>query len=350
MKINVYAMLKTLLFTLQNGKSLSNGIGLLAKTAKTKKERNIYNKIYEDLREGSTFSSSLQKNKIGSFDITQFINMAEHSISFKSALEKIIHYIEIKDKFERESNDTISLPIIYFFIATLTVLGVKFFGVPIQMAKMQEYSQEINVLISNHLENAQLMADILFITLVVVASYFIILLIALFSQHRIAQGMAKELALILPFTSSIVLKFEKFMLFSMIGEMLKSGISLKNVMKSAIATTTVLKFKKAFQISLKSMKRDGKIIFHSYLYDNLEQELLVGVGSSYQVGTVLLEISDRARIDALELSTKFFRMITLSAIILMAFAVFIEFYTVVLTQTLIQKGLIDLTRGLGVSQ
>ncbi len=42
------------------------------------------------------------------------------------------------------------------------------------------------------------------------------------------------------------------------------------------------------------------------------------------------------------LTTKFFRIITLMSIFLMAFSVFIEFYTIVLTQILIQKGMIDL--------
>ena len=46
------------------------------------------------------------------------------------------------------------------------------------------------------------------------------------------------------------------------------------------------------------------------------------------------------------MSTKFFRMITLLSILLMAFAVFIEYFTVVLTQILIQKGFIDASRTL----
>jgi len=49
----------------------------------------------------------------------------------------------------------------------------------------------------------------------------------------------------------------------------------------------------------------------------------------------------------MKLSTKFFRLITFISIFMMAFAVFIEFFTVVLTQILIQKGMIDATRGLG---
>jgi hypothetical protein len=77
---------------------------------------------------------------------------------------------------------------------------------------------------------------------------------------------------------------------------------------------------------------------------------LLGAGSSSQIGLVMSEISSRAKTDALKLSTKFFRLITVISIFLMAFAVFIEFYTVVLTQIMIQKGLIDLTRGTGTFQ
>ena len=60
----------------------------------------------------------------------------------------------------------------------------------------------------------------------------------------------------------------------------------------------------------------------------------------------MLEISSRAKTDAMVLSSKFFRLVTIMSIFLMAFAVFIEYYTVVLTQILIQKGLIDASKGM----
>lgn len=347
MKINLYTMLKTLLFTLQNGKSLSSGMHLLATTAQTKKERNTYLKIYDALKDGSTFSGALKANHIGSSDVLQFITMAERGISFKSALEKIINYLEVKEEFERESNDKITLPFIYFTLASLVVLGTKFIAVPIQIERAKEYSQEIINLISNHLAIAQIMADALFISLLIVASYFMILMIALFSHSNVTQGIAKQIGLLLPIISKIVVKFEKFMLFGLLGEMLQGGISFKNSIQSAIDTSTVSSFKNALKESLASIKNDGKFIFHSTLYDDIEKGLLLGVGSSFQVGAVMLEISSRARTDALKLTTKFFRTITFLSIFLLAFAVFIEFYTIVLTQILIQKGLIDLTRGPG---
>mgnify|MGYP000651418693 CR=1 FL=1 len=199
-------------------------------------------------------------------------------------------------------------------------------------------------IISDHLLMAQLMSDVLFISLLFVASYFILLMTALFSYSNVVQGIAKQIGLVLPVISKIVIKFEKFMLFSMLGEMLKSGISFKKAIQSAIDTSNVRSFKKALKESLSSIKNDGKFILHSTLYDDLEKGLLLGVGSSQQIGEVMNEISNRAKADALALSTKFFRMITALSIFLMAFAVFIEFYTVVLTQILIQKGLIDMTR------
>ena len=345
MKINIYTMLKTLHFTLQNGKNLSSGMHLLATTAQTKRERKTYLQIYSDLKDGSTFSGALKKSRIGSSDVLQFISMAEQGLSFKNALEKIVTYLEAKDAFERESNEKTTLPFVYLFIASLIVIAVKFFAVPYQLNEAKEYSKEIISIIGTHLEIAQIMSNTLFILLLIVAGYFIILLTALFSHSFIIQGVAKQICLILPFTSSIIVKFEKFTLFSMLGEMLKGGISFKKAMNSAIETASVLKFKRALQESLESIKHNGKFIFHSTLYDDIEKGLLLGVGSSMQVGTVMVEISSRARVEALRLSSKFFRMISVLSIFLMAFAVFIEFYTVVLTQILIQKGLIDLTDG-----
>jgi type II secretory pathway component PulF len=251
----------------------------------------------------------------------------------------------VKDEFERESNEKITLPFIYFFLASLIVLGVKFVAVPYQLNEAKNYSKEIIKLIGNHLEIAQIMTDALFIMLSIVASYFFILLIALFAQSRLVQAIAKQIALYLPFSSKIVIYFEKFIVFNMIGEMLKSGISFKKAIESAIEATTIKRFKSAFSESLYKIKNEGKFILHSNLYDKTEKGLLTGVGSSAQTGEVMLEISERARADALFSTTKFFRLITVTSIMLMAFAVFIEFYTVVLTQILIEKGLIDLQRG-----
>ena len=338
-------MLKTLLFTLENGKSVSSGIQLLANTAKKKSERKTYQTIYEDLKEGVSFAESLNRHRLVSLDVLQFITMGEKGMSFKSSLQKIIQYLEIKEDFHRESNDKTTLPFLYFFLAFLIVIGVKFFAVPYQVERSLEYGKEIIALVGAHLDRAQLMSDILFTSVLVIATYFIILLIALFGESPFVQNIAKQLALILPLSSRIVMKFEKFMLFSMMGEMLLSGISYKKVMESAIATATIGYYKKALKESMESIKNEGKFILHPSLFDDTEIGLLTGVGSSAQIGTVMIEISKRAKSDALILSTKFFRLIVVLSILLMAFAVFIEFYTVVLSQILVQKGLIDMVKG-----
>jgi len=344
MKINIYTMLKTLHFAVKNGKSISSAMNLLANSAKTKQEKKIYTKIYDDIKNGYSFSKALFQHKLASLDIVNFLNMAEKGTNFRLSLEKLIHYIEVKNEFQRESESKTSLPIIYFSIASLIVVGVKFFAVPYQISEAAGYHKMVRDMVANHLHLAQVMTDILFISLVLVASYFFILLAALFSQSRTMQAFAKQFALILPLSASIVMKFEKFILFSMLGEMLQSGISFQKAMSSAISTTTVSKFQKAIKSTLDIIKHDGKFTLHPHLYDDLEKGLLTGVGSSKQIGSVMLEISDRARTDALRLSSSFFRLITVLSILLMAFAVFIEYYIVVLTQLIIQKGMLDATK------
>lgn len=345
MKINIYAMLRTLLFSIENGKNITSGIELLSKNTKSKKEKRIYDEIANDLKEGTTFSQSLSKHKVGSIDAVHFIAMAEKGVSLKTALKKILNYLKVKDEFQRESNEKISLPFIYFTLASFVVIGVKFIAVPMQIEKASQYSKEIIDIIAGHLDVAILMTNILFISLLVVAGYFLSTLLALFSESRNMQKICKNIALKLPFTNKIIIKFEKFVIFSMLGEMLQSGIPYKKAIQSAIETTNITHMKKAFKESLESIRTEGKFILHSKLFEGIEQDLLTGVGSSHQIGTVLSEISNRAREDALSLTTKFFRIIILCSILLMTFAVFIEFYTVVLTQILIQKGLIDSVKG-----
>jgi len=338
-------MLKTLLFTLQNGKNISSGMQILCNSTTSSKEKKIYTKIYNDIKDGVSFSDAISRQKITSRDTIEFIAMAERGVNFKNSLEKIVHYLEVKENFKRESSDKTSLPTIYFLISSIVVLGIKFVAVPMQIERSLEYSDEIIALISNHLSIAQLLTNILFMLLVFFGGYFLLLLIALFDKSYTIQNKAKKIALFLPFASSIILRFEKFALFSMLSEMLSSGITYKNALQSGIYSTSVKKFQIAMIETLSHIKKNGKFIYHPSLYEPIERELLAGTGSSKQLGLMMQEISLKAKAEAIELSTKFFRMVTFVSIFLMAFAVFIEFYTVVLTQIIIQKGMIDASRG-----
>jgi len=344
-KIQINNMLKTLAFTLENGKSLSSALDLLSRTTSGKNEKKVYASIYNDVKEGVAFSQSLKKHKVGSIDTIQFISMAEKGLNFKESLKNIIDYIEVKETFERDTSEKTTLPFLYFVLAVVVVIGVKFFAIPYQMEKtMDGYPEEIMDLIVNHLNIAQIMTDVLFVLTLVIALYLILLIVALFGKSTVTQAIAKSINLNLPFSSRIIKKFEKFMIFSMAGKMLQSGISYKFVINATMQTTTIKSFKFAFQNTLETIKNNGKFVFSSVLYDDLEKELLVGVGSSRQIGLVMTEISERAKADALKLTINFFRMITGLAMFLLAFAVFVEFWTVVLTQILIEKGLIEMQK------
>ena len=338
-------MLKTLSFTLENGKSLSSALELLSRTSSDAKDKKTYTSIYNDIRDGVVFSRSLKKHKVGSLDIIQFIGMAEKGLSFKKSLKNIIEYIEVKEDFQRETSEKTTVPFLYFILAVVVVLGVKFIAIPYQLTKTDGYGYEIMKIINDHLHVAQIMTDILFVLTMAISAYLIVLIIALFSTSTTTQAVAKEIGMVLPFISQILKKFEKFMIFSMLGRMLQSGISYKNVLHSAIQNTTIRSYKNAFQSTLDTIKNNGQFVFSHTLYDDLERELLLGVGSSYQVGSVMLEISSRAKADALKLTMNFFRLITAMALFLLSFAVFVEFWTVVLTQILIEKGLIDMQKG-----
>jgi len=341
-KADAYPMLKTIVLNLQNGRSLPQALGQLCENSTKKRERKAYEKIRESLRQGESFSTSLEHYCLCPKEVISFVAMAEKGLYFNQALAKVVEYIEVKDSFKEESSDKLTMPSIYFFLAVVVICGIHFIALPMQFSNAQAYSAEVLSLIEKHLEFAKVMSMGLVISLGIVAFYFFVTILALFSRDRILYNMSAIVVRYLPFSRKIVLRFEKFMVFTILSQMLHSGIGFKKSIEAIISSGDMKFFQQSFSKMLSQMKIDGFLAYPKEIFDANERSLLQGVGSNNQMASMLFSLASRNKTEAMNLSKRFFRYITLSAILLMAFAVFIEFYVVVLTQVILQKGLIDL--------
>ncbi len=341
MKPDLLSLLKTLQLSLENGKSLTNALMLLQAVTKEKSEQRVYAKMTKAIQEGASFSKSIEKYVSPSPDIIQFISMAEKGGSFVKTLKSVVNYLEIKNRFYQESNDKIALPLIYFTLTSIVVIGIRFFAIPFHMQEATTYDPKIQAVIADHLQTAQNLSDGLFGALVIFSIYFFIVMIALFNFTGLLQGLAKQYASFLPISSKIIGYFEKFMLLSLLSEMLKNGVSLKTSFKAATSSTLVPSIAKQFNTVLDRLSRGEKNFWEIEFFEEIEQRLLAGAGNITQLGDMLGQFSDRSRLNALTLATKFFRVITIISILLLAFAVFVEFFTIVLTQVLIQQEFIN---------
>lgn len=345
MKIEATPFLQTLHLTLKSGKNLSEGLKLMEGFGSDTDEHRVYSAIRQDLQRGIPFSEAFGTHVSAPRDIVQFIGMAEKGAAFGTMLARVLHYLEMKEKFYRESNDKIALPILYFMLSTLIVLFVRFYAIPDHIHESLQYDPAIQKLIADHLSIAQTMGDALFGLLLMSGSYFLIVMVALFSQKEVIQGIAKPVALILPVSSKLLRHFEKFLLLTLLGEMLQNGISFKRAIESAQISTDVTEFKEGFEEMLQRVTRGEHDRWKISFFEELEQRLLMGAGSMKQAGAVMVQLAEHARLNALMLGSRFFRLISVISILLMALAVFVEFFTVVLTQVLIQKGMISAVDG-----
>ncbi len=346
MKLDVMAFLQTLHLTLKSGKNLGEGLKLMEGFSPNTKESKTYADIRQDVQQGIPFSTAFGRHISAPKDIVQFVAMAEKGASFRKMLEKVLHYLELKEKFYRESNDKIAVPILYFVLSTIIVLFVYFYAIPQHIAESLQYDPAIQKLISEHLRIAQRMGDFLFGLLLVSTSYFLIVMAALFSQRGTVQGIAKSLALFLPVSSKMMRYFEKFMLLTLLGEMLQSGVPFRRAIESSAESTDIGEFEKGFKEILESVSLGNQHWWNVSFFEAIEQQLLMGAGSMVQVGEVMVQLADHARTNALALGSRFFRLVSVISILLMALAVFVEFFTVVLTQVLIQKGMISAVDGI----
>lgn len=341
MKPDLLTLLKTLQLSLENGKSLTSALLMLEKIAKNKSEKHIYSEMTQAIQEGTNFSKTLEKYVSPSPDIVQFISMAEKGGSFVKTLKSVVNYLEIKNNFYQESGDKFGLPFIYFTLVAIVVIYIRFFAIPLHLEEALTYDPQIQVVIADHLHMAQNLSDILFTFLILFALYFFIVMIALFNSSGLLEGIAKRIASILPLSSRIIGYFEKFILLSLLSEMIKNGVSLKTAFKVAAASTLVPTVSKEFSTTLERLSRGEKNFWEISFFDEIEQHLLAGAGNVTQLGEIMSQFSNRSRLSALAAATKFFRFITILAILLLAFAVFVEFFTIVLTQVLIQQEFIN---------
>lgn len=341
MKPDILSLLKTLHLSLENGKSLTNALALLQSITKNKSEQRIYKQMTKAIQEGASFSKSVEKYVSPSPDVIQFISMAEKGGSFVKTLKSVVNYLEIKDRFYQESNDKIALPMIYFTLTTIVVTGVRFLAIPFHLEEASTYDPKIQVVIADHLHMAQNLSDVLFGLLLLFAAYFFIVMIAVFNYTGVTQGLAKRYASLLPISSRIIEYFEKFVLLSLLSEMLKNGVSLKTSFKTAATSSLLPSVAKQFNLILERMRRGEKNFWEIPFFEEIEQRLLSGAGNIIQLGDMIEKFADRSRLNALTAATEFFRVITVVSILILAFAVFVEFFTVVLTQVLIQKEFIN---------
>ncbi|DAB38275.1 MAG: hypothetical protein A2023_02955 [Sulfuricurvum sp. GWF2_44_89] len=341
MKPDILTLLKTLQLSLENGKSLTNALTLLQNTTENKDERTAYENITRSIQEGASFSKAVERYVSPSPDIIQFVAMAEKGGSFVKTLKSVVNYLEIKNKFHQESNDKIALPLIYFSLTAIIIIFVRFFAVPFHLSEAKTYDPKIYEVIVEHLNMAEVLSNVLFGGLLLFSFYFFVVMIALFSYTEVIQGLAKRAASHLPMASKIIEYFEKFILLSLLSEMLKNGVSLKIAFQTAANSTLVPHIARQFEGILSQVSRGEKNFWIIPFFENIEQQLLAGAGNVAQLSDMLGQFADRARLNALTMATKFFRIITIMAILLLAFAVFVEFFTIVLTQVLIQQEVIN---------
>jgi type II secretory pathway component PulF len=341
MKPDILTLLKTLHLSLENGKSLTNALNLLQNTAKNKDERKAYANITRSIQEGSSFSKAIERHVSPSPDIIQFVAMAEKGGGFIKTLRSVVHFLEVKNRFHQESNDKIALPLIYFSLTAVIIIFTRFFAVPFHISEAKTYDPKIYEAVAGHLDMALILSNVLFGGLLVFTAYFFIVMVALFNFTGIIQGIAKKYASYLPMASKIIEYFEKFILLSLLSEMLKNGVSLKTALQTAANSTLVPKISKQFEGILFQISRGEKNFWGIPFFEEIEQHLLAGAGTVTQLGNIFGEFADRARLNALTMATKFFRIVTIMAILLLAFAVFVEFFTIVLTQVIIQQEVIN---------
>jgi type II secretory pathway component PulF len=327
--------------SLSSGKSITFALNLIKNQSKSKFEKKRIDKAILQIKQGERISDALHENKIFDDDITSYIKIAESSSNFLKMLNQILQFLEEKNNFLSESKEKISMPIIYFILALVTIIGVKFYAIPQQIQQISSYSDKIKALVSEHLLEAHLIANTIFIIDILVFMILIIFLYSIYGTKYFTKSI-KFISLHIPFVAKVIFLFDKFFTLLFLGNILKGGIDIKKSVNIILRYTTNIKISKYFEEIIQKMKYgESKIFISNKIFTNFENDLVVSATNSEQLGDTFEKISKYAKSEAYSRFTSFFRFLTFFSIFILTATVFLEFYAIVVTQLIIQSNIIN---------
>jgi type II secretory pathway component PulF len=314
-------------------------------------EKRKSKKVMTLLKEGHSITDSFKKARFLSKELISYIAIAEKSPNMRESMKNILEYLEDRNNFLKKSKEQISLPILYFVLALITILVVKFYAIDYQLQEATKYKGIIKAQIDIHLANASMYADIIFGILMVGMFLLFSFLYSIFGKSFGLQIVAKVIVSYIPMMARVSDYFEKFFILSLLGQILKSGVTLPKSLVITKDAVSNIKIKGSIEEMIEKIKYgDKSYLVDSGLFTNIQKGLFLGVRNSKELGENFLKLGQTSKDDAYFNATKFFRFMTIFSIAMLAMTVLLEFYSVVMTQMIVQKSYMIESLGSGAGR
>lgn len=279
---------------------LLDGLQMLYAQAKKKKEKNLINKIVENISQGSFLSSSLEKTKprFNMFAI-QIIRTGEMTGNLSANLRYVSEELKKRQILFQKIIGAFFYPLCIGF-ATVGVTGMITLYIlpkitPIFSSLRAELPMSTRILISFH----SLVKNYWVIVLLVLLMFFTFFVI-LWKKSKPFKIAVQYLCLKIPIFGQIFRFYEMTQTFRALGLLLKSGVTLKDAIKNVSDGCCADIYRKEYLLLSQSVSR-GLPISHFLAYKEtlfptmLSQMLSVGEssGNLVEVSTYISEYYER---------------------------------------------------------
>lgn len=160
------------------GIPLIESIGILAKQAKEKKTKNLYNRLVFELTSGETFSEAL--NKQGVVFPRLLINMVKTSEltgNLTGVLDDMADYYKTSDENRKQIISAMTYPAVIFIVAIVVLVYIVLYVVPSFTDMYSQIGSELPVITKVIMNLSDFLAANLLYVILVIISIFIILTI-----------------------------------------------------------------------------------------------------------------------------------------------------------------------------
>lgn len=280
---------------LKAGISLIDAFRILAKQAKKKEVRKIYDMVVYDLLSGESLSDAFERQpKVFPKLLTNMVRSAELTGDLPSVLDDMADYYTVIDKTKKELKGAMTYPTIVFIMAIAVIVFVLKSIVPQYVEMFSSWSDELpkvtlmTMAFSDFLQN-NLMQMIIILIMI------LLLYIYLFRNVKSFKYMMQYFYLHIPVVKDIIIHSEISMFAKTFASLLNHGVFITDSMDVLIKVSDNEIYKEIIEKTVRNLNKGGKIsdAFRDNPYIPIvAYEMIVTGETTGKLGTMMEKVAD----------------------------------------------------------
>lgn len=280
---------------IKSGIPLIDAISILSKQVKSKKNKNIYNRLVFELSRGRTFSEALE-NQDGVFPklLINMVKTAELTGNLTGVLDDMADYYKTSDENRKQIISAITYPVVILIIAIVVLTYIILYVVPSFTDMYDQLGSELPAITLAIMNFSDFLATNLISVIIGIILTFSIFTL-LYKNTPIFRYLVQIILMHLPIIKSIIINKEIIMFTKTFASLLNYDVFITDSMEILEKITDNEIYKKLISISIKNLSRGEGVSVafkDNWAFPTIAYEMLLTGEKTGKLGPMMNKVAE----------------------------------------------------------